>query len=89
MHIEVLIDSWQQQCCGDAHQVGESSTFTVFLMPDGRALEATDGTRSRYPSDRHNRVPEGRDSQSVTGIVRDIHAIECGVSDVTCLPAGG
>lgn len=78
MTVFVMVDSWQQQCCGDDIEVGSDVRWDVQVPEAGSSwvgwlLGDEWGHKVRYREHHH----DGDATVALAGVVRSIHVLTC------------
>lgn len=76
MRIEVVVDGWEQACCGVPVQLGETATFTLVALDP--ALELVPPPALGVPSftvDNHGQTPADVPTRRLAGIVAGITGV--------------
>jgi len=72
MRIEVGIDRWEQQCCGQSFRTGDSMTWTVKALDPA---EQAPGGLPRYHADNHGQIPDEVPAATISGEVVAIRGV--------------
>ncbi|RZU50087.1 hypothetical protein EV385_1850 [Krasilnikovia cinnamomea] len=79
MELNVWVDGWQMQCCGEPFSVGSDVSWTLRWEPDWEWLSVLLGDQGAASmdaaEDHHEDVPEG--TPETVGTVRSITAVHC------------